>query len=296
MEKTIGILSPGVMGHAVGRVLGEHGLHVVTCLAGRSAITRERAEKASMVGLADIDAVVAASDMILAILPPADAVPLARAVAAAMAATKFTPVYADCNAIAPATTREVARIMGDVKAPFIDAGIIGGPPEEGYAPRIYCSGPETGPLMALDGMGIAMKDAGGEIGAASGVKMCYAALTKGTMTLHTAVLIAAERLGLRDVLWRELEASQEKAAAAMTKTVPFLPADSARWVGEMEEIAKTFGEAGLPPGFHKAAADIFRVLAGSHFAGETRETMNHERTLDEAVRAYADVIAEGAKT
>jgi len=295
MHKTIGILSPGVMGHAVGRVLGEHGLHVVTCLAGRSAITHDRAAKAGMVGLADIDAVVAASDMILAILPPADAVPVARAVAAAMAATRFTPVYADCNAVAPATAREIARIMGDVKAPFIDAGIIGGPPEDGYAPRIYCSGPETGPLMALDGMGLTMKDAGGEIGAASGIKMCYAALTKGTMTLHTAVLVAAERLGLRHVLWQELEASQEKAAAAMSKTVPFLPADSARWVGEMEEIAKTFGEAGLPSGFHKAAADVFRLLARSHFASETRETMNRDRTLDEAIRAYAELVEEGGE-
>lgn len=292
MEKTIGILSPGVMGHAVGRVLGEHGCHVVTCLAGRSEITCERADKAGIVGLADIDAVVAASDMILAILPPVDAVPLARAVSAAMGATRFKPVYVDCNAVSPDTTREIARIIGEVDAPFIDAGIIGGPPSDGYAPRFYGSGPETGPLMALDGMGIEMKDAGPEIGAASGVKMCYAALTKGTMTLHTAVLVAAERLGLRDILWRELEASQGKAVVAMTENVPFLPADSARWVGEMEEIAATFDQAGLPSGFHEAAADIFRLLARSHFASETREMMNRDRTLDQAIRAYAELIDE----
>ena len=293
MHKTIGILSPGVMGHAVGRVLGEAGLHVVTCLAGRSAITHERAKKAAMVGLADIDAVVAASDMILAILPPADALGLARSVAAAMTATRFSPAYVDCNAVSPATAREIARMMAAVKAPFIDAGIIGGPPERGYAPRIYCSGPETGPLMALDGSGIAVKDAGPEIGAASGIKMCYAGLTKGTMTLHAAVLIAAERMGLRDLLWRELETSQEKAAEAMKTTTPFLPADSARWVGEMEEIAKTLDQAGLPSGFHDAAADIFRLLARSHFASETRETMNKDRTLDQAVRAFADLVEDG---
>jgi 3-hydroxyisobutyrate dehydrogenase-like beta-hydroxyacid dehydrogenase len=295
MDKTIGILSPGVMGHAVGRVLGEHGLRVVTCLAGRSDITRERAEKAGMVGLADIDAVVAASDLILAILPPGDALGLARAVAEAMKATRFTPVYADCNAVSPATAREIARMMAAVKAPFIDAGIIGGPPVDGYAPRIYCSGPETGPLLTLDGMGIAVTDAGPQIGAASGVKMCYAALTKGTSTLHTAVLIAAERLGLRHVLWRELEASQPKAAAAMAANTPFLPADSARWVGEMEEIAATFAEAGLPTGFHDAAADIFRLLARSQFAGETRETIKRDRTLDQAIRAYAELVEDGGE-
>ena len=57
----------------------------------------------------------------------------------------------------------------------------------------------------------------------------------------------------------------------------------------MEEIAATFGDAGLPPGFHEAAGDVFRLLARSHFAGETRETMNPDRTLDEAIRAYAEV-------
>ena len=295
MDKRIGIISPGVMGAAVGRVLVENGCHVVTCLTGRSDITRERAEKAGMVGLADIDAVVAASDMILAILPPADALLLARVVAAAMNLTRFTPVYVDCNAVSPATTREIARLMQEAGAPFIDAGIIGGPPSGDYAPRFYCSGPETGPLMALDGMGIEVKDAGPEIGAASGVKMCYAGLTKGTLTLHTAVLVAAERLGLRDILWREFEASQPKVAEKMAENVPFLPADSARWVGEMEEIAATFEQAGLPAGFHAAAADIFRLLASSPFASETRETMKHDRTLDQAVRAYAEVLDEGER-
>ena len=108
--------------------------------------------------------------------------------------------------------------------------------------------------------------------------MCYAALTKGTLTLQTAVLIAAERLGLRDVLWREFEVSQTKAAASMTENTPFLPADSARWVGEMEEISATFTQAGLPSGFHEAAADIFRLLARSQFASETprnNETRPH---------------------
>ena len=290
MDRTIGILSAGVMGSAVGQALGEHGCHVVTCLAGRSAITHERAQKAGMIGLADVDAVVAASDMILAILPPADALHLARAVSAAMAATRFSPVYVDCNAISPATTCEIGRMMAQVNAPYIDAGIIGGPPKDGYAPRIYGSGPETGPLMALDGMGVEMKDAGPEIGAASGVKMCYAALTKGTLTLHTAVLVAAERLGLRDILWRELEASQSKAVTSMTDNVPYLPADSARWVGEMEQIAATFDEAGLPSGFHAAAADVFRLLARSPFASETRETVRHDRTLDQAIRAYAELL------
>jgi hypothetical protein len=34
-----------------------------------------------------------------------------------------------------------------------------------------------------------------------------------------------------------------------------------RWVGEMEEIANAFADEDLPPGFHEAAAEIYRAIA-----------------------------------
>jgi hypothetical protein len=32
-----------------------------------------------------------------------------------------------------------------------------------------------------------------------------------------------------------------------------------RWIGEMEEIAAAFAADGLPPGFHKAAAEVYNL-------------------------------------
>jgi hypothetical protein len=126
--------------------------------------------------------------------------------------------------------------------------------------------------------------------------MCYAGLTKGTWTLHTAVLLAAESLGLSDELRGEFEYSQKAALAAMEAKVPRLPADAGRWIGEMEEIAKTFAEAGVTPRFHEAAADIFRLLNETPFDAETRETIDATRTAADTIKAAARLLGPSKPT
>jgi len=285
----IAILMPGDMGHGVGAALTTAGHRVLTCLAGRSAATQALAEKAGMEDSGTLATLVREADLILSILPPAAAVGLAGEVAAAMKETGATPVYADCNAVSPATVRDAAARVTAAGASFVDAGIIGPAPGKGGATRFYVSGPDTSALEGLNGRGFEVIPLGGEIGRASAMKMAYAALTKGTWTLQTAVLIAAERLGLTEELTEEFAFSQKAALEAMRQRVPRLPADSERWIGEMEEIAATFADAGVTPKFHEGAADIFRILAQTPFASETRETMDRGRTLEDALKVYAKV-------
>ena len=142
-------------------------------------------------------------------------------------------------------------------------------------------------MTSLNGKGIEVIGVGSQIGRASSLKMAYAGLTKGTWTLHTAVLLAAQQQGVLPELLDELSFSQSGALSAMRNRIPRLPADSGRWVGEMEEIAATFAGAGVPSGFHKGAAEIFRVLSKSSFASETRETMDTSRSLEAALLEYA---------
>ena len=125
---TIAILSPGDMGHAVGRTLSEKGLRVVTCLEGRSTRTRGLAEAAGLIDLPSLEAMVTETDLVLSIMPPSAAVDVARSVAIAMSAVGRRPAYADCNAISPATTSKIASEIGICGGPFIDAGIVGPPP------------------------------------------------------------------------------------------------------------------------------------------------------------------------
>lgn len=290
--RCVAILSPGDMGHAVGISLAERGFRLVSSLADRSELTRERAARAGIEDAGDLDGVLRAAEGILAILPPAEAEPLARRVAEAMARTGRTPIYADCNAVSPETTKRIAAAIRDAGAPFVDAGIIGGPPgPDREDTRFYASGPRAEWLEGLAGRGerggMAVIGLGDEIGRASAIKMAYAALTKGTMTLQTAVLVAAMRLGVFEELGREFENSQPQAWARM-RILPFLPADSGRWIGEMEQIAATFHDAGVPDDFHRGAAAIFRMMAATPFAAESRETLDRSRGLEEAIRVFAE--------
>jgi 3-hydroxyisobutyrate dehydrogenase-like beta-hydroxyacid dehydrogenase len=283
----IAILMPGDMGHRVGRALTQHGHEVITCLAGRSDRTRGLAEAAGIPSTANLEAVVTEADLVLSILPPDAAVAQASAVAAVMTATGAKPVYVDCNAVSPMTVREVGAIVTATGAPFIDCGIIGLAPGKGKITRFHVSGADTGPMERLHGKGIEVLPMGAEIGRASALKMVYAGLTKGTMTLHTAMLLAAWQLGVYDEAVAEYADSQPAALAAMQHRAPKIPADAGRWVGEMEEIAATLASVGVTRGFHDGAAEIYRVLNRTPFAAETRETLDMSRTIDDAIPVYA---------
>jgi len=289
-SKTIAILSPGDMGHAVGRALRLSGHEVVTSLAGRSAHSRHLAEKGGLTDVGSLDAAVGAAEIVLAILPPEAAPKLAEAVAEAMRRIDRRPVYVDCNAIAPATMRAIAATIQAAGAPVIDVGIVGAAPGKALPTRFYASGPDTGPIEALAREDLLVKPLGPEIGRASAMKMVYAANTKGTFTLQAAVLLAAQMLGLDKELRDELQFSQKDAYAAMQRMVPRIPVDAARWLGEMQEIQKTFKAAGVTPGFHEGAAWVFSLLARTPFAAETRETFDASRTLEEALAVYAQTL------
>jgi len=293
--QTVAILSPGDMGYAFGRYLRSAGRRVVTTLEGRTALTRERAERAGFEDLASLERVFEESDLVVSILPPSEALGLALRFAEWAATLSSPPAFVDCNAVSPATAERMDTAMGPTGAVFIDGGIIGAPPGRGpRATRLYLSGPHALELEALqeppaegrDEPEVLVRVVGDRIGQASGLKMVYAGLTKGTMTLHAAVLVAAQRLGLYAELIRELGESQEQALARMG-VIPFLPADAGRWIGEMEEISATFSEVGVTSGFHDGAAAIFRAMAATPFAEETRESLDRTRTLEDMIRVLA---------
>ena len=292
---TIAILSPGDMGHAVGRALGQHGLDVITCLNGRSDRTRALARSGNFRDVPSLEAMVREADLVLSILVPAEAVGVARLVAEALRSTGADTSFADCNATSPQTAARLAEIVTEAGGRFIDASIIGGPPGRGAAPRFYVSGRHTSAMAALDGKGIDVRPIGDAVGRASGIKMCYAAMTKGTTSLYTAVLAAAESLGLSDELRAEFQASQPEALGRMEAQLPRLPANAFRWIGEMEEIAATFEHAGVTPQFHLGAAEIFRLLSQTPFAREAPEEVDGSRTLAETIEVLARSLPSTAR-
>jgi 3-hydroxyisobutyrate dehydrogenase-like beta-hydroxyacid dehydrogenase len=275
--KTVGILSPGDMGHTVGQVLNEHGLRTITCLRGRSERTRLLAKKANMSDVADYETLVQEADMILSILVPAQAKQAAQEVAGALPKTKTNLTYADCNAISPETVRQVGEIIRRAGAQFVDASIIGPPPRKEGLTRFYASGPGLYAFQELNGFGLDVRPLGEQVGLASAIKMCYAALTKGLAALATELLTAAEALGVYKALRDEFLMSQSSLLEHMERQLPIMPMKSRRWVGEMEEIAATFAQVGLTPKILQGAADIYRFVGNTPLADQTPE--NRDETL-----------------
>ena len=283
--QTVAILSPGDMGSNVGRALRENGLDVITCLAGRSERSRGLAEAAGLREVASLTDVVTEAELILSIIVPSEALSLATQIAGIIRETEDAAAFADCNAVSPDTAKRMAEVIESAGGRFIDAGIIGGPPGTGTPPRFYASGPHEAVLGELDGRGIDVPLMGGEAGRASAIKMCYAALSKGTQALYASTLIAAEALGTYDDLMAELEASQPDTVKGM-QSVSRLSTKAFRWIGEMEEIAATFASAGATPKIHEGAADTFRAVAGSPIGHERPESFDRSRSLRETVRLF----------
>jgi 3-hydroxyisobutyrate dehydrogenase-like beta-hydroxyacid dehydrogenase len=279
----VAIISPGDMGHAVGRVLRQNGLDVITCLEGRSSRTRELARQAGFRGVGNFADLVTEADLVLSIVVPSEALSVARVVADALRVTNRHLYFAECNAISPQSTATACATISQAGGRFIDASIIGYPPKDGVVPRFYVSGPDAGVLSALHDKGIEVRKIGDGIGQASGIKMCYAALTKGTFALQYALAIAAHRLGLFDELCAELAQSQAEAWRVMQKTLPQLPAKAQRWIAEMEQIAVTFSQVGVTPDIHLGAAEVYRLISQTPLARETPETIDHSRTFAECI-------------
>jgi len=251
-KNVIGVLHPGEMGAAVGACLAQRGLTVLWASAGRSPATADRAAAAGMRDVGTASEMSSQADVILSVCPPHAALEVARSVAG------FQGIYVDANAVAPATTREVAEMVAAGGGRYVDGGIIGAPPRSPGDSRLYLSGPWAEQISYLFAdTAVEAQAIGDEIGQASAVKMAYAAWTKGTAALILAIRALARAEGVEQTLVAEWQQSQPALTAR-----PHAAARSAlqkgwRWVAEMEEIAATMAAAGLPPGFHQAAATIY---------------------------------------
>jgi 3-hydroxyisobutyrate dehydrogenase-like beta-hydroxyacid dehydrogenase len=232
------------------------------------------------------------ADLVLSILVPAHAEAVAKEIAQALEETGESTLIADCNAISPMRSEYIGRIVESAGGRYIDASIIGHPPGRDVTPRFYVSGSCADAMLELDGKGIVVKNLGNDIGRASGIKMCYAALTKGTSTLQVSLLTVAESLGLSAELHDELAYSQKGALDSMKSGISKLPPNAHRWIGEMEEIATTFAAEGVTPHFHLGAAAIYRLLEQTPYALESPENIDPNRTLAETIAATAAQLPE----
>ncbi len=270
--KRIGLIHPGAMGASVGAAARSNQHTVLWASAGRSKDTVERSERANLEDVGTVSALVGASDIVLSVCPPSAAGDVAREVMD----HGFTGLYVDCNAISPDRTRAIQQLVESAGAEYIDGGIIGGPAWTREAgTNLYLSGPRAQEVSdCFTDSPLRAPVISDRIGAASAIKMGYAAYTKGTTAILTAILGMVEKEGVRADLERQWG---DEFATQTNRRVRVNTAKAWRFEGEMYEIADTFRGAGLPGDFHQGAAQVFKRLAG--FKDQT-EPPSIEAVLD----------------
>lgn len=250
---TIGLISPGAMGASVGAAALGNCEQVIWAGDSRSPATHQRAEDAGLTDCDQIDHLVERADIIFSVCPPHDA----ESVAETVSTQGFRGVFVDCNAISPTKTKHLAERFER----FVDGGIVGGPAWHADAGTcLYLSGGEAADIANLfSGSPLHTHVISSEVGVASAMKMVFAAYTKGSIALLTAILGTADHFGVRDTLeaqWGESFAEQTRQRLTGSSHKAW------RFAGEMREIAETFAEAGFPAGFHDATAEVFERLEG----------------------------------
>lgn len=274
----IGIVHPGAMGSAVGAVLSAGGGVRLWASDGRSSTTRERAEAAGLTDAGSLEKLAERADAVVSVCPPAAAIDVARS----MADAGFTGLYVDANAIAPATTRRIAAIVTDAGARFVDGGIVGRPPHTPGTTRLYLSGPDADDVAGwFRGTALEAIVVGDAIGAASAVKAAYAGWTKGSAALLLATRALARAEGVEDLLLDEWTSSQPDVRARSDRQAAQIHHKAWRFAGELRELAIALEDAGLPSGFHAAAAEVYERLSGTGDAPGERPVAD---VLDDLLR------------
>ncbi|KAH7078853.1 6-phosphogluconate dehydrogenase [Paraphoma chrysanthemicola] len=277
-KPTIAVISIGQMGLGIASLLLATGYRVITNVSDRSTATQDRARNANIECLSsDVD-LVQQADYILSIVPPRDAIAMAQRIETAFRSTQQSNsnkvlYYLDLNAISPTTARQIESIFTPLRPTilFIDGGIIGGPPslsrltspdstpslEKWAKPGIPISGPDSIPDTELISV-LNMRFINEKIGSASGLKCCFAALSKGFTALALQSFSTASSLGVYAHLQDYLEENNPGAGEKARKTVVGCTTKAYRWVEEMRQIGETFDVEGGWQG----RAQVFREIAG----------------------------------
>jgi hypothetical protein len=258
----IGVLHPGVMGAAIGSALKPSASAVIWAAAGRSITTSKRAEIADLVGVPDVAELARRADVVISVCPPHAAVDVAEQVAAALGDRPDRPLYVDANAVSPATVDRIAAVLGADRV--VDASIIGPPAWEPGRTVLWLSGAEADAVARLfAGTPFEPRVLGPGVGAASALKSCFALQSKALPAIWLAMAEAARAHGVEDALRGELARNGVDYAAELDGVAGRAAAKAWRWVGEMEEAGDALAAVGVPDGFSRAAAEMYRRMAAA---------------------------------
>lgn len=244
------------MGVSVAVTARNSGCDVYWVSEGRRAQTRERAEAAGLTDAGTLAAFCERCPVIASVCPPE----FAERILDQVIAAGFRGLYLDANALAPFRKQRMAERAEAAGLRFVDGGIIGLPQPDPAPTWLYLSGPAASEIPPyFYGGPILTEVLGADVGRASALKICFAAHNKGAIALYAAIFATAQHYGVFEDLQRQWSRRGPSFAAIKEQILRAAP-KAWRWEPEMHEIAATLRSAGMPEGFHHAAAQVYARL------------------------------------
>lgn len=254
----VGLLHPGNMGSAIGAQLTQHGHTVLWDPRGRSTATADRATHADLQP-AELTEILTRAEIVLSVCPSA----AAEEVAELVREHHYTGTYVDANAVSRARMIRINDLFTDSAATVVDAAICGPPPRHDTHPRIYLAGPQTATQRVhqlLTSSSLDTTVLSETIGAASILKITVASYMRTVRPAAALAHALADEYGITDALVREAEHFGQKPLADRDY-LPSVAARAWRWETEMEDLAHTLHEVGLPTHLAQACAQLYHLWA-----------------------------------
>jgi 3-hydroxyisobutyrate dehydrogenase-like beta-hydroxyacid dehydrogenase len=281
--KKIGILSIGEMGFHWAKLLKSHGVEVLTFDRDRGEVSRKRGENAGVKSVPSMAELVQSSELIVSIVVPSAAIPVATNVADAVNKSgRKNLLFLDANAISPMTADEIAALLDPAGVDFVDGCIIGSAAKMGKGTIVYVSGQQASRLKALESFNIPVKVLGPNTNQASAFKVVYAGLTKGLQGLFCELFMGARRFGLLKELSAQYEDSFPGLIDKVSSSIVGLRIHAGRRAEEMDELKRTFNHHGMEsfmaPAVQKvlesiAALEIEKASESGARQGDLQETL-----------------------
>jgi 3-hydroxyisobutyrate dehydrogenase-like beta-hydroxyacid dehydrogenase len=243
------------MGAAIGAQLVAAGHRVHWCSAGRSERTTARAREAGLHTVGSVAEMLAGSEVVFSICPPAAAAQLAGRIAA----HRFDGLFVEANAIDPTRMRTIDELVRSAGATVVDGAIIGPPPGGDRRARVYLSGPPDAVDAVhrlLSGSQAEPRRIDDRIGSASALKMAYGSFQKISRALAAVSHALADEFGVTEQLTAEAVNLGRNALADRDAVAGVAPR-AWRWEPEMREVAEALRAVGLPAELAVAGAEVF---------------------------------------
>ncbi|MDJ0859067.1 MAG: aldolase/citrate lyase family protein [Dinoroseobacter sp.] len=279
VDLSIGLIGVGAMGTAIAAAFLAANMKVLTTLRGRSVDSVTRSQTVGMTICNSIDEVVQGADIVFSVVPCGAASEVASLVASACKNRTNDLVFVEAN---PVSRSEIERMVARFSVPgtmFVDAALIGLPPEENRRPILLVSGDCPRVLKSLDGLAFDIRQVGKKRGDASALKLLHSGLSKGTNSLLAQVFVAAQSQELLHEMLTLARETLPDLAKRAERSLPWIPADASRFQDEMDQLAHYLSEIGFSPEFAEGASSTLDAISKSPLGNETRTARNFDRDL-----------------